>query len=92
MVFIGPSLLFHSLEGAGDEDDNVQLGVYLGYTLNVIHKKNWFLGVKMNYQWSPTSEIGPLDVEGSPNFRQVKVRVANANLGVVVGIRVNGKA
>jgi len=103
--FVGPTYFIHSLKevkgGKKSSLDNYGMpGVYIGYSLQMIQKKHWFLALKINYRWAPKSEIGPFVDEQkfgiftsnptivTSEFSRTKVNVSCLNVGFQIGVRI----
>ncbi len=104
--FIGPSLLIHSIygEGAGlqsPSSKDVKLGIYTGYSYNIIERKYWFATFKFNYRWAPKSTVGSFVVEQHlgldplnpvtfrSEFLPTKVSLENIDIGISIGFKIN---
>lgn len=103
-IFIGPSYFIHRVKdtSAGSkspDNKNMKFGAYIGYSLQIIQKRNWFMAFRANYQWAPKSEIGPFIAEhqlgiatSNPEtytsiFTPAKVSLTGLNVGLCIGLR-----
>jgi len=103
-MFFGPSYFTHKVKdtSAGinsPNNKNEKLGFYLGYTLQVLRKKHWFIALKTNFRWAPKSEIGPFVAQHQlgiatenpedyiSEFSPTKVNLACLNVGVSIGFK-----
>ncbi len=106
-IFIGPSLFIHSVKDLSisryqksPKNSNLKLGAYLGYSLQILQKKHWFLALKTNYRWAPKSQIGPFvaihklglatanPTIHSSEFYRTTVNLSCLNVGLHVGVRI----
>ncbi|MFC2152284.1 hypothetical protein ACFLSE_07120 [Bacteroidota bacterium] len=102
-IFIGPSYLIHSLKGEMVDESmaanySEKLGLYLGYSFQVIQKKKWFLMLNTNYRWAPKTEIGPYiynnDVYEPYTLALLPVTEIDLtclNIGLSLGFRIRNK-
>lgn len=103
--FIGPSYFSHQVkEDNGSQNPpqnkNIKLGANIGYSLQIVQKKHWFMAFRATYMWAPKSEIGPFVAEhqlGLANptpetytsvFKPTKVSLACLNVGLCIGLRI----
>lgn len=103
--FIGPSYIVHHVKhdnGSPNapQNKNIKLGANIGYSIQVVQKKHWFMAFKAIYNWAPKSEIGPFVAEhqlgigtSSPEtytsvFNRTKVSLACLNIGLCIGLRI----
>lgn len=99
-IFIGPALLFHKTTFLMSSSTAMKMGFFIGYTQRVTRWDHLFIAVKVNYRWSPKTEIGPFvesnnGINGLPysgtftsEFPQTKVNTGCFNLGIAVGFRI----
>lgn len=102
--FIGPTYFIHHVKkDTGSENPpqnkNTKLGANIGYSLQIVQKKHWFMAVRATYMWAPKSEIGPFVAEhqlGLANptpetytsvFKPTKVSLACLNFGLCIGLK-----
>jgi len=103
IFFIGPSYLVHSVSDVSAGANSAvthgrKLGVYVGYSLQFIRKKHWFLAFKTNYRWAPKSEMGPVVAQSTfpdgssetltytSTFSRSKVSLSGLNIGLSIGL------
>jgi len=89
--FIGPTYIIHVVKdnssvSTPSPTKNRKLGIYLGYSYQVMQKKHWFLALKGSFKLAPESEIGPYGV-----YKKTKVNLAILNFGLSIGMRTASK-
>lgn len=106
--FIGPTYFIHRVKkDTGSENPpqnkNTKLGANIGYSLQIVQKKHWFMVFRATYMWAPKSGIGPFVAEhqlgfATPNpetytsvFKPTKVSLACLNVGLCIGWRRAGE-
>ena len=94
-LIIGPSLMPIRISSSTGEKSNLtHFGTLLGGSINLIHKKWWFINVKGYYRWSPAIEIGPYttssyegDIVNTSTFEKVSVSMSSFTVGAGIGLR-----
>lgn len=101
---VGPVIARMSIKDDASQQGGIdrspfKAGFNVGYSFSVLQKKSWFIALRTNYTWLPTTEIGPYTKEHKtaisqdiPNvyssvFEQTDVRLSSVYIGVSAGWR-----
>ena len=96
---VGPSLLsmlkIEDARGGSNDFRNEirqnKLGIILGASFNLVHKRFWFLSVKTQYRWYPKESFGPYTLtrngQVSSTFSQIDVNLNSFEIGLGLGLR-----
>ena len=101
-MYLGPAFISHSYEGSGlTETFDKKIGLYMGYSYQVVRNKYWFMALKMNYRMVPKSAVGPFLVKNQTDtttsdpkthtsiFPVTEVNISSLNIGGSIGIKLN---
>jgi len=105
-LYLGPSYFIHNVKDFGSsitktpDRRNKKFGVYIGYSLQILQKKHFFIMFKTSFRWAPKSEIGPFVAQNTlgiatqnpetytSTFPETKVRLTTLNAGLCFGLKI----
>jgi hypothetical protein len=101
--FVGPSFILHNVSDRGARDNhsqmNKKLGLFTGYSYQIIQRKHVFWSLKTNIRWATKSSVGPFyahvapaaQYEDEPQYFTSEftatVNLITMNVGLALGFR-----